>query len=41
MNKSNDGVVYTKTWVVDFMLDLVGYTEDKELLGLAQSLWGE
>lgn len=25
MNQPNDGKVYTKQWVVDFMLDLVGY----------------
>lgn len=30
-NKSNDGVVYTKAWVVDLMLDMVGFTADKPL----------
>lgn len=28
---NNDGVVYTKTWVVDLILDMVGFTADKPL----------
>lgn len=31
MNKSNDGCIYTQTWVVDFMLNLCGYKEKKDL----------
>ena len=31
MNKINDGVIYTRKWVVDFMLDLIGYSETKNL----------
>mgnify|MGYP004457605383 CR=1 FL=1 len=31
LNKSNDGCIYTQAWVVDFMLDLCGYKEEKDL----------
>ncbi|WP_294157775.1 Eco57I restriction-modification methylase domain-containing protein [uncultured Selenomonas sp.] len=31
MNKSNDGCIYTRPWVVDFMLDACGYTEQQPL----------
>ena len=27
----NDGVVYTRTWVVDLILDMIGFTADKPL----------
>lgn len=32
--REKNGVVYTKSWVVDLILDLVGYTEDKPLASL-------
>ncbi|MDR0309052.1 MAG: Eco57I restriction-modification methylase domain-containing protein [Coriobacteriales bacterium] len=31
MNKSNNGVVFTKEWIVELMLDCCGYTSDKNL----------
>ena len=33
--QSNHGEVFTRRWVVDFILDLVGYRPDKELASLA------
>lgn len=32
--RERDGVIYTKRWVVDLMLDLVGYTADCDLAAL-------
>lgn len=31
MNKENDGVVFTKTWVVELMLDTCGYVSESDL----------
>ena len=31
MNKPNDGCIYTRKWIVDFMLDICGYTSDRDI----------